>query len=362
MLRERHPVAATAGGAAGVLAITLALSPLRDDLNDASPALLLVIPVVAAGMVGGRVASAVVTGAAGLAFAAGFLEPTGSLRVDRGHDVVALAVLLVVAAVVGALAAALVEASRRRAADDAARIEALERVDGQRRALLRSVSHDLRTPLATIQAVVTDLASDAAWDDATRRSMLELVWDEAERLDRLVANLLSMSRIEAGAFAPNRQALDVADLVATCVGRLRRLLRDVPLVLDVVDDLPLVDGDPSQLDQVVTNLVENAVRHTPPGCPIRILAELDAGAVRISVSDAGPGIAADRRDDVFEPFGGVEGHGTGGLGLAICRSVVEAHGGTVRVGEARAGGAEVSFTLPVHRNGAADAGVRVVRS
>jgi two-component system sensor histidine kinase KdpD len=251
--------------------------------------------------------------------------------------------------------------TRRRAASEAARTAALERVDQQRAALLRSVSHDLRTPLATIQAVITDLAAGSAWDDATRADMLDLARDEVERLDRLVANLLSMSRIEAGAFAPELQAIDVADVVATCVQRLRRLVRDVPLVLEVADDVPLVDGDPSQLDQVVTNLVENAVRHAPPGSAVHIRVAVDRGdVVRIAVADAGAGIAPDRREDVFAPFGGPGGPGTGGLGLAICRSVVEAHGGTITAGESAAGGAEVAFTLP-RRPRVADPGARVAR-
>jgi K+-sensing histidine kinase KdpD len=344
---QRHPFVAIAVGVGGVAAVWAALSPLPSDATHASPALLLVVPVVVAGLLGGRVAAPVVSGAAGLAYATGFLEPIGSPAVRGGYDIAALCVFLVVANVIGEVAASMVESHQRRAADDADRIALLERVDEQRAALLRSVSHDLRTPLSTIHAVVTDLAAGTAWDDATRAAMLELARDEAERLDRLVANLLSMSRIEAGAFAPNRQALDVADLVATCVARLRRLVRDVPIVVEEPDDLPLVDADATQLDQVLTNLLENAVRHSPPGAAVHIRVDLIDDALRIAVADAGPGIVPDRRELVFEPFGGVEGPGTGGLGLAICRSVVESHGGAVRIGEAPEGGAEIAFTLPL---------------
>jgi K+-sensing histidine kinase KdpD len=344
---ERHLVVGLFLGVGGSLVVTLALSPLRDRITTASPAMLLVVPVVGAALFGGRIAAAVTAAAAALALASGFLPPIGSPRVSLTDDVVALVVFIVVAVVIGELMAVLVETEQRRATSEAARIEALERTDQQRAALLRSVSHDLRTPLATIQAVASDLASGTAWDDGTRAEMLELVCDEAERLDRLVANLLSMSRIEAGASAPDRQPVDVADVVATCVHRLRRLVRDVPLVLEIGDDLPLVDGDPSQLDQVVTNLVENAVRHSPPGEAVRVRVALDGDSVRVTVADAGPGIAPERRRVVFEPFGGAGGPGTGGLGLAICRSFVEAHGGTVGVADAPGGGAELSFTLPV---------------
>src|SRR3954452_5872505 len=138
---------------------------------------------------------------------------------------------------------------RRRLVEEAARLHVLEEVDSQRAALLRSVSHDLRTPLATIRAVATDLRDGAEHDEATRQELLDAVADEAERLDRLVGNLLSMSRIEAGALRPERQAVDVEELIRNRIRRLHRLFRQVRIQVELPPHLPLVDADYTLLDQ-----------------------------------------------------------------------------------------------------------------
>lgn len=171
-----------------------------------------------------------------------------------------------------------VQRERERLADEATRAIVLERIDEQRSALLRSVSHDLRTPLATIRAVASDLLGDASYDEAIRAELLGLVAEESERLDRLVANLLSLSRIEAGALQPDLQAVALDELAAHVVKLLDRLLGGRRVQLDLAQ-LPLVDGDYTQLEQVVTNLLENAARHAPPGSTIRFGGR-DAGAPR----------------------------------------------------------------------------------
>jgi two-component system, OmpR family, sensor histidine kinase KdpD len=225
----------------------------------------------------------------------------------------------------------------------------LQQVDQQRSALLRSVSHDLRTPLATIRAVATDLGEDAGYDEATKQELLALVGDEAERLDRIVANLLDLSRIEAGALRPERQAVALDELVADRVRRLSRLFRQVRVQVDLPVTLPLVDADYTQLDQVVTNLLENAARHAPPRSMVRIGARHRDGMVEMTVEDEGPGVARFDRDRIFEPFRRGDGSSSSGVGLAICRAIVEAHGGTIAVEPAAGGGACFCFTLPVHR-------------
>ena len=130
---------------------------------------------------------------------------------------------------------------------------------------------------------------------------------------------------------------------------MERVLEGLAVTLDVAPDLPLVPADYSQIDQVVTNLLENAARHSTPGAPIEVtVAERDTALV-VTVADHGPGIPADRREEVFEPFrSGGPGSGSG-VGLAICRAIVEAHGGTISAGDAPGGGAAVSFSLPLHR-------------
>jgi two-component system sensor histidine kinase KdpD len=226
------------------------------------------------------------------------------------------------------------------------RLAVMEQVDQQRAALLRTVSHDLRTPLATIRAVSSDLLAEGVYDEATRAELLGLVSDEAERLDRLVSNLLSMSRIEAGAFSPERQAVVLAELVAACVQRLGRMLGDRRVEAEVPADLPLIDGDYTQLDLVLTNLLENAVRHSPPRSIIRVGARPRDDRVEVWVENRGEGVLPTERSRIFEAFHRSHGSRSSGVGLAISKAVVEAHGGTIAVTDAAGGGARFTFTMP----------------
>ena len=212
-LGTRRPLAAVGLGTVGVLVIAVALVPFHATVPRPIPIVLLLLPVVAAGVVGGRLAAGAVTVEAVAVLATGFLPPVFSPRVTLAEDIAALAVFVAVAVVLGSLVAHVVAADRHRIALGEARAVALEQVDRQRRTLLSSVSHDLRTPLATIRAVATDLWSGAPHDESTRTELLGLVVDESERLDRIVANLLSLSRIEGGTFSPDRQPVDVTDLV-----------------------------------------------------------------------------------------------------------------------------------------------------
>lgn len=351
-------------GAAGIAAVLAVLVPLRDDVDPATAALLLVLPVVGAAVLGGRGAALVVAVGAGVAFNVAFLEPYGSLEVRGAEGAVDLVVLLVVALATGTLVAR--EAERRDAADRraaevvAARAEqqrlsteavALGLAGEHRAALLRSVSHDLRTPLSTIRAVTSDLRDGGgAYDDATRDELLDLVVDEAERLDRLVANLLSLSRVEAGALEADRRAVALDELLQQCVTRHARLVRDRKVAVDVPLTLPLVDADWTLVEQAVTNLVANAVRHAPEGSRIWVGARRAGDDwVEISVRDQGAGIPPELGDAVFEPFRRGPGSTSSGVGLAIVRAVVDAHGGSLSIGSGPEGGTDVRFTLPVHR-------------
>ena len=228
-------------------------------------------------------------------------------------------------------------------------MEVLKRVDEQRSALLRSVSHDLRSPLATIRAVTTDLRDGVVYEEATRVELLTTVCDEVERLDRIVANLLSLSRIEAGAFSPERQAVPLDELVTERARRLKGLFRAVRLQVEMPPDLPLVDGDYTQLELVLTNILENAGRYAPPGSTVRIAARPKGDLVQVRIADEGFGVPDWERDRIFEPFRRGEGSRSSGVGLAICRAVVEAHGGTIGVERTPGGGATFVFTLPVRR-------------
>jgi two-component system sensor histidine kinase KdpD len=383
-LRSPRPLLGLGVGVAGVVVITGAVTPFHDHISRAIPALLLVLPVVAAGVFGSRMAAVATAVVGSVAFSVGFIPPVGSLRVAVPDDAVALVVFGLVAITVGTLVA--LEEDRRRSAEmraeeikamharfqslvaerehlqqEADRLAVLEQVDAQRTALLRSVSHDLRTPLASIRAVASDLRAGADHSEAVRQELLGLVCDQAERLDRIVANLLSLSRIEAGAFQPDRQAVDLDELVGDVTRRLGRLFDDDDIRLDCLLDaeLPLVDVDYVQIDQVLSNLLENAARYSPPGGAVQVAAATSVTAgngngdrVEVTVSDEGPGIDARDLERIFEPFRA--GHPTqlnsvSGVGLALCKAIVEAHGGMINARNNPTGGARLSFTLPVRR-------------
>jgi K+-sensing histidine kinase KdpD len=374
-LPAREPWVGVAAGLVLVSGVVAILVPLRSDVARATPALVLVLAVVAAGLLGGGRAAVIVAVVAAATYNLAFIPPVWTFKVNAGEDWVALAVFLIVALAVGLLIAGesdrrraaeqreaelrslydhvqAIAADRSRLAEEAARVEVLERVDAQRSALLRSVSHDLRTPLAVIRAVASDLRDGTLYDQATRTELLATVCDEAERLDRLVANLLSLSRIEAGALRPERQAVPFDELVADRVRRLARMFRQVRVDVGLPPDRFLVDGDYSQLDQVLTNLLENAARHAPLGSTVRIDGRQRDTMLEVRVSDEGAGVADWERDRIFEPFRRGEGSASSGVGLAICRAIVEAHGGRIWVEHTSGGGATFAFTVPLRQVGA----------
>jgi two-component system sensor histidine kinase KdpD len=217
-----------------------------------------------------------------------------------------------------------------------------------RAALFSSVTHDLRTPLATIMAGVTSLLEeDAAHDEARRRELLEMVLEETDRLNRLLGNLLDLARFEAGALAPAKEPTAIDEVVETVLHRMERRLGSVR-VRTQFRDAPEVAADPVQIDQVVTNLLENAIRFSPEGGEVTVSVAPWKDSVQVRVTDRGPGIAPDQRGRVFEAFyrGDAGGRSGSGLGLAIARAIVLAHGGRIRVEGSPAGGASVVFELP----------------
>jgi two-component system, OmpR family, sensor histidine kinase KdpD len=223
--------------------------------------------------------------------------------------------------------------------------------DRLRAALFSSVTHDLRTPLASIRTSVTGLLDrEALFRPEQQRELLETIRHEEERLSRLVGNLLYLSRIRAGAVEPEKTPTDLGDLVEAVVARLQPQLKNHPVRLMIRDNLPPVPMDVVQVDQALTNLLENAVKFSPPGSPITVQAARWEDEVQVRVSDQGPGVPPKDRDRMFEPFVRGDGQqpdsGTG-LGLSIVRAIVTAHGGTVRLGDAPGGGASVTLTLPL---------------
>jgi two-component system, OmpR family, sensor histidine kinase KdpD len=224
--------------------------------------------------------------------------------------------------------------------------------DALKSALLQSVSHDLRTPLATIRAAAGTLRPGSGLSTSDQLESADAIDREVEYLNRLVTNLLDLSRIEAGALRAERDVYELDDLVGQTVERLRTRLGDRPL--EIRFDAPPVEVDPVFLDEALTNAIENAIKYTQPGTPIRIAAEEVPGEarVRLTVEDAGPGVPDQALPKIFDKFyrvPGVEGgsrSGTG-IGLAVVRGLVEAMGGRVSARRSELGGLAVDVDLPV---------------
>jgi two-component system sensor histidine kinase KdpD len=219
-----------------------------------------------------------------------------------------------------------------------------------RAALFSSVTHDLRTPLASVTASVTSLLdADASFSAEDRRVLLETIRGEAVRLNRLVGNLLDLSRMRAGALVPNATPASIEEVIEGVLARLQTLLAGHDVRLMLREDLPDVRIDVVQIDQVLTNLLENAAKFTARGAPITVAASRWQETVEVRVADRGPGIPPTEREHVFEPF--VRGDGqpsTGaGLGLSIGRAIVESHGGRIWIEGTPGGGTTVVFRLPV---------------
>ncbi len=230
------------------------------------------------------------------------------------------------------------------------RARVLEQSDAVKSALLSSVSHELRTPLATILASATSLASpDIEWDGEERRELLATIEEESESLNFLVGNLLDMSRIEAGSLAPQRRSNSLAEIVATASARMRGSLRGHRVVARVSEDLPSVQVDYMQIEQVIANLLSNSVKYSPAGTTIRVEAGVqDDEWILVRVENQGQPVAQDHLDRIFEKFHRIypdESITGAGLGLSICKGIVEAHGGRIWASNVE-GGVAFSFTLP----------------
>jgi two-component system sensor histidine kinase KdpD len=219
-----------------------------------------------------------------------------------------------------------------------------------RNSLLSSVSHDLRTPLAVVTGATSSLLDEhGPRDPAVRRELLQTAHEEALRLNRLVRNLLDMTRLEAGALKVQKEPQPIEEVVGAALDRMEDRLRGREVQTNVPRDLPLVPFDSALIEQVLINLLENATKYTPMGSPIDVTARVRGRWIEIEVADRGPGVDPKNAERVFDKFFRArEGEGGGaGLGLTICRGIVTAHGGRIWVEAREGGGASFRFTLPL---------------
>jgi two-component system sensor histidine kinase KdpD len=278
-----------------------------------------------------------------------FVRPYYTFTVADQQYLITFTVMLTTALVISALTLRL-RAHARQAQ------EAWERVEAEflRNTLLSAVSHDLRTPLASITGASSALLeSGESLSAGDRRELMSTITGQAERMERLINNLLDMTRLEAGGLVLKREWQPLQEVVGSALRHLDRRLRGRSITTAFAPELPLVRIDAVAIEQVLVNVLDNAVEYTPAGSGIDLRAVVNEGQVVLEIADHGPGLPAGAEERIFEKFfryhpdqsprGGI------GLGLAICRGIVEAHGGTITARNEPGGGAVFRMVLPLEQ-------------
>ena len=330
------------GVTAACTAIGLAITPQFGLVNMAMLYLLAVV------LVAWKLtrSAAILTAVAGVAcFDYFFVPPVGTFSIDDRQYLLTFFIMLAVALVIGNLAE-----SVRREAEARARLAIEAETERVRSALLASISHDLRTPLAVMTGASSSLAERGEMLDAKERQALaQSVFQQAREISEHVAKVLQMTRLESGRIELRRDWTSLAEIAGSTLRRLQDRLGNHRLLVEVPGDLPLVRVDAALIEQALGNLLENAARHTPPGTVVRLRIETRGRELLVCVEDFGPGIADDELEQVFAKFqrGRMEGGGGMGLGLAICRAIITLHHGRAWAERVVAGGTAFKFTLPL---------------
>ncbi|OGD20589.1 MAG: hypothetical protein A2Y69_10500 [Candidatus Aminicenantes bacterium RBG_13_59_9] len=274
-----------------------------------------------------------------------FVPPRYSLTVAHAQYLITFATLFTVGLVISSLA---LKAKERAEAASQARL--LKEAEKLQTAFLNSVSHDLRTPLAAISGSLSSLLQDPGIAEAERNSLLETAAEEAEKLNQLVGDLLDMARVEAGALKVFRKPVDVEDLIGTALGRMEKALHGFQVSTALPYGLPEVDIDFPLMLRVMANIIDNAVKYSSEDKQIEIAARREGQFVGIEISDRGIGIPPTDLEQVFRKFHRVRrppGWEGTGLGLSVCKGIIEAHGGTIRAENRAGGGTVIKLKLSV---------------
>ncbi len=367
----------------GIALVTAALAPIHSRLSSTTVALIFLLVVLFTATGWGSRPAFLASAIGGLSFNFFFLPPVHTFTIAELENWVALAVFFITALTVGQLSARVkqraeeAEAGRTQikhlydelqtAFERASHAEALKQSEQLKSALLDAVTHDLRTPLTSIKASVTTLLDSTthkpapALDDDGQKELLEVIDEETDRLNHFIEGMVELARIEAGEVQLRRNWVAIDDILHTALQRAESLTRAHPLHIEIKKDLPAIRVDARSIAEVVYTLIDNAAKYSPAGAPIRILAQhpvdlIASEMIRIVVEDEGQGIPVELRERVFDKFFRAAGEtvisktraSSIGMGLAIARGIVEAHGGHIWIESARTGhGTRVTFTLPV---------------
>jgi two-component system sensor histidine kinase KdpD len=330
----------------GVAALTIGCWLLTPLTGYAAISLIYLLGVLLSGMILSRGPVLLVATLSALSWNFLFIPPRFTLHIDKLEDALTFMTYFVIALTVGGLTAQLKAREHL-----AAQVQLAKNSERLRKTLLDCVSHELKTPLAAIGAASQELLRIAA-DGQDARMLKELageIHDGSHRLNRVVNNLLDMNRLESGVVQPNREWCDVRELLQSAIESERESTDGREVRLDVPENMPLALIDHLLMEQAVAKLLANAGSHTPAKLPIEVDGDCKHGQLVISVSDRGPGFPAELSERVFEKFYRGDGRKAGGLGLglAIARGFVEAHGGTITAENRDGGGARFTINVPV---------------
>jgi two-component system sensor histidine kinase KdpD len=335
---------AWAAGAAALCTLAgLAMTPRFDPVNIAMVYLLAVVVIALRYSRGAAVAASVMCI---VAFNFFFVPPVRSFAVHDAQHLLTFAIMLAVALVISHLVS-----SVRRQATAQAELAVEAETERVRSALLASISHDLRTPLAVMSGASSSLAERGEQlGPAERRALAQSIFHQSRDMAEVMGNVLQMTRLESGAIALRRDWDSLAEIAGSALERAAARLAQHRLMIDLPPDLPLVRVDAILIEQVLGNLLENAARHTPAGTLVRLRAAAQDGDLTVSVEDFGPGLQPEDFKRLFAKFhrGAAEGPAGGvGLGLAICRAILKLHGGRIWAEQLPGGGSAFRFALPL---------------
>jgi K+-sensing histidine kinase KdpD len=359
----RHLLEKSALSTLLLAAAVAALSYLAPHANLTTVALIFVVIVVATAIWSGSIPALITAVLAAVSLNYFFIPPIHTFVILNRENWIAFATFMLCAITVGQLSshaqqqrnkaeARRIELERlyselQNAFEQASQAEALRNSERLKSALLDAVTHDLRTPLTAIKASATALLT-SRMDEEGRRDLLEVINEETDRIDRFVEEMMKLAQIEGGQLELLREHVSAVEVINSALERCSNSLRDRHIEVSIPTQLRQIEVDAASIATALFELLDNAATHSPAGTPIVVSAEPADRMVRICVSDRGPGVAANRREEIFKKF--VRGPKSAGfgMGLAIARGVVEAHGGKIGVTAAPEGGSVFWFTVPAN--------------
>ena len=340
------------------------LEKLRTELSQTSIALILVLPVILVAVTQGRGPALYASMLVGLSFNFFFIGPYYSLLITRPEDVVAFIVFVTTAVLVGQLSSRLekrvlltekqskelvhVRGKFERAAAQAAEADALRKSEQLKTALLDAVTHDLRTPLTSIKAAISTIRAESVTQEV-QRELFEVIEEESDRLNHFIQGMMDLAKLQAGEITLASRNVAPEEMVEDALLRAGSLLDGHPVEVAIASGLPSPKVDPRLISQVIFTLLENAAKYSGPLAKITVSVRQKENNICFTVDDEGPGISPELRGRVFEKFFRAGFQPGLGMGLAIARGIVQAHGGKIWIEDGPDGkGTSVQFMIPLN--------------